>query len=76
MANIRWGNHRVTLDDLIGFAWSAPVRELAAEVGLSDVTGLGVSCTQTIYATPACLSVSKGHSITPPHQQTAQPDAG
>ncbi len=33
----RWGHHRVTLDDLIGFAWSAPMRELAAQIGLSDV---------------------------------------
>jgi len=33
----RWGHHRVTLDNLIGFAWSAPMRELAAQIGLSDV---------------------------------------
>jgi hypothetical protein len=33
----RWGHHRVTPDDLIGFAWSAPMRELAAQIGLSDV---------------------------------------
>ncbi len=32
-----WGYHRVTLDNLIAFAWSAPMRELAAQVGLSDV---------------------------------------
>ncbi|MBD8621183.1 hypothetical protein IFT67_19935 [Sphingomonas sp. CFBP 13728] len=33
----RWGHHRVTLEDLIGVAWSAPMRELAAQIGLSDV---------------------------------------
>jgi len=27
----------VSPDDLIAFAWSAPMRELAAKVGLSDV---------------------------------------
>jgi hypothetical protein len=32
-----WGYHRVALADLIAFAWSAPMRELAAQVGLSDV---------------------------------------
>jgi len=32
-----WSYHRVTLDNLIAFAWSAPMRELAAQVGLSDV---------------------------------------
>jgi hypothetical protein len=33
----RWSHHRVTLDDLIRFAWSALMRELAAQIGLSDV---------------------------------------
>ncbi|SFR97774.1 hypothetical protein [Sphingomonas jatrophae] len=32
-----WANHRITRDDLIAFAWSAPMRELAKQVGLSDV---------------------------------------
>ncbi|WP_235515017.1 hypothetical protein [Sphingomonas sp. Leaf25] len=38
------------MDDLIAFAWSAPMRELAVSVGVSDVglkkllTGLGVVC--------------------------------
>jgi len=32
-----WNSHRVALADLIAFAWSAPMRELAAQVGLSDV---------------------------------------
>ena len=29
--------HRVLIDDLIAFAWSAPMRDLAAKVDLSDV---------------------------------------
>jgi hypothetical protein len=43
-------SRRVTLDDLIAFAWSAPMRELAAHVGMSDVglkkllTSYGVVC--------------------------------
>lgn len=43
-------SRRVTLDDLIAFAWSAPMRELAAKVGMSDVglkkllTSYGVVC--------------------------------
>lgn len=46
----RLSNRRVMMDDLIAFAWSAPMRELAASVGVSDVglkkllTGLGVVC--------------------------------
>ena len=32
-----WNNRRVALPDLIAFAWSAPMRELAARVGMSDV---------------------------------------
>lgn len=32
-----WNSHRVTLADLIAFAWSAPMRELAAQMNLSDV---------------------------------------
>lgn len=32
-----WANHRVALDDLIAFAWSAPMRDLATQAGLSDV---------------------------------------
>jgi hypothetical protein len=34
-----WNTYRVTLDALIAFAWSAPMRELAERTGLSD-TGL------------------------------------
>lgn len=43
-------NRRVMMDDVIAFAWSAPMRELAAAVGVSDVglkkllTGLGGVC--------------------------------
>ena len=32
-----WTSHRVALADLIAFAWSAPMRELAARTNLSDV---------------------------------------
>jgi len=32
-----WNTSAVMLDDLIAFAWSAPMRELAAKVGMSDV---------------------------------------
>lgn len=32
-----WNSHRVALADLIAFAWSAPMRELAARTNLSDV---------------------------------------
>ena len=32
-----WKNHRVAPADLIAFAWSAPMRDLAARVGMSDV---------------------------------------
>lgn len=32
-----WGYRRVALADLIAFAWSAPMRELAARMQLSDV---------------------------------------
>ena len=32
-----WKNHRVAPGDLIAFAWSAPMRDLAARVGMSDV---------------------------------------
>lgn len=32
-----WNSHRVALADLIAFAWSAPMRELAARMNLSDV---------------------------------------
>lgn len=43
-------NRRVMMNDLIAFAWSAPMRELAAKVGMSDVglkkllTSYGVVC--------------------------------
>jgi uncharacterized protein YbjQ (UPF0145 family) len=33
----RWANRRVSLSDLTAFAWSAPMRELAARVDMSDV---------------------------------------
>jgi len=32
-----WNSIQVKPDDLIGFAWSEPMRDLAAKVGLSDV---------------------------------------
>lgn len=32
-----WNTRRVAPSDLIAFAWSAPMRELAARVGMSDV---------------------------------------
>ena len=32
-----WNNRRVAPADLIVFAWSAPMRDLAARVGMSDV---------------------------------------
>jgi hypothetical protein len=32
-----WNNRRVAPADFIAFAWSAPMRELAARVGMSDV---------------------------------------
>lgn len=34
---VRWQLRGVRLDDLTAFAWSAPMRELAAKVGMSDV---------------------------------------
>lgn len=33
----RWNQISIPPDDLIAFAWSAPMRDLAAKVGLSDV---------------------------------------
>lgn len=32
-----WANHRVAREDLIAFAWSAPMRDLAVQIGMSDV---------------------------------------
>lgn len=45
-----WNSHRVALADLIAFAWSAPMRELAARTSLSDV---GLKKLLRSYGVPA-----------------------
>jgi hypothetical protein len=50
-----WNTYRVTLDALIAFAWSAPMRELAERTGLSD-TGL-----KKLLRSHALISPPQGH---------------